>query len=178
VEASYCVDEAVREAGGEVVKTRVGDVSVSMEVSKRGAVFGGEPCGAWICPDFSLAADGIAASTFLLRALDEAGVKPSEFFSGISRYATVREKVPCPNELKAPVMALLKEELPGSFKQVKELIDIDGLRLELEGGWVLVRPSGTEPVIRITAEARAGEEAEALARRARQIVEETVRKAG
>jgi len=178
VEASYCVEEAVREAGGEVVKTRVGDVSVSMEVSRRGAVFGGEPCGAWICPDFSLAADGIAASVFLLRALDEAGVKPSEFFSGISRYVTVRDKVPCPNELKALVMSLLKEELPGSFRQVRELIDIDGLRLELEGSWVLVRPSGTEPVIRITAEAKTSEEAEALARRARRAVEESVGRAG
>ena len=177
VEASYCVEEAVREAGGDVLKTRVGDVHVSAEVSERGAVFGGEPCGAWVCPWFSLAADGVAASAFLLKALDEAGVRPSRFFSGISRYVVVRDKIPCPNELKEKAMTCLRDELPGCFRGGRELIDIDGLRLELEEGWVLVRPSGTEPVIRITAEARSEEEAKAIAGRAREAVEEAVRRA-
>lgn len=178
VEASYCVEEAVKGAGGEIYKTRVGDVAVSMEVAKRKAVFGGEPCGAWICPEFSLAADGVAASVFLLKALDEAREKPSSFFSGIPRLATVRKKTPCPNELKAKAMDLLKEELPSALGPARELIDIDGLRLELAEGWVLVRPSGTEPVIRVTAEARTAREAEELANRALQLVKKAVERAG
>jgi len=177
VEASYCVEKAVKEAGGEVLKTRVGDVAVSMEVSKRGAVFGGEPCGAWICPEFSLCADGIAASVMLLRALDEEGLAPSEFFGSIPRLATVREKVPCPNELKGAVMRILADELPGAFKGVRGLIDIDGLRLELEEGWVLVRPSGTEPVIRVTAEAKTVELARERASRALEAVKEAISRA-
>ena len=182
VEASCCVEEAVREAGGDVLRTRVGDVSVSVEVSRHKAVFGGEPCGAWVCPQFSLAADGVAASLFLLEALDETSAKPSEFFSGIPRYPVVREKVPCPNELKARVLALLRDRLPSAFGHVRELVKIDGLRLELEDGWVLVRPSGTEPVVRVTAEARKEEQAKAIARRALELVkealEEAMRRAG
>ena len=178
VEASRCVEEAVEEAGGRVEKTRVGDVYVSVEVVRKGAVFGGEPCGAWVIPDVHLCADGILASLALLGALDEEGLTPSEFFRPIPRFYTIRKKAPCPNELKGDVMALLREELPSSFERIKALIDIDGLRLELEDAWVLVRPSGTEPVVRVTAEARETEKAEEVASRALELVRRAVEEAG
>ena len=178
VEASRCVEEAVEEAGGHVEKTRVGDVFVSMEIVRRGAVFGGEPCGAWVIPDVHLCADGILASLALLRAIDEEGVRPSEFFKPIPRLHTIRKKAPCPNELKARAMSLLREALLSSLRRVEALIDIDGIRLELEDAWVLVRPSGTEPVIRVTAEASKAERAEEVASRALVLVEEAVEEAG
>ena len=178
VEASRSVEEAVEEAGGRVVKTRVGDVAVSMEIARRKAVFGGEPCGAWVLPEVHLCADGILASLAVLRALDEAGLRPSEFFGRVPRFHTVRRKAPCPNELKEPVMEILAGELPGLFKGVRGLVDIDGLRLELEDGWILVRPSGTEPVIRVTAEASRPERAEELAERALGAVKKAVASSG
>jgi len=177
VEASYCVDEAVRAEGGRVMRTKVGDKHVSREVVRSGAIFGGEPCGAWVIPEVHLCADGILASLMVLAAMDGEGVRPSEFFGWVPRFHTVREKVPCPNELKGAVMEDLRELLPTCFRGVVGLIDIDGLRLELEGGWVLVRPSGTEPVVRITAEARGVEEARSLLLKARSLVEEAVEKA-
>ena len=178
VEASMCVEEAVEEAGGRVEKTRVGDIYVSMEVARRGAVFGGEPCGAWVIPSVHLCADGILSSLALLKALDEEGLRPSEFFKPIPRLRTIRKKTPCPNELKAKAMSILKDALPSSFRRVKALIDIDGLRLELEDAWVLVRPSGTEPVIRITAEAPDARRAEEVASKALELVEKAVGEAG
>jgi len=178
VEASRCVEEAVEEAGGRVEKTRVGDVFVSREITRRGAIFGGEPCGAWVIPDVHLCADGILASLALLKALDEEGLRPSEFFKPIPRFCTIRKKASCPNELKASAMSVLRESLPSSFEHVEALIDIDGLRLELEDAWVLVRPSGTEPVIRITAEASEAERAEEIASRTLELVNKAIKEVG
>ena len=178
VEASYCVDEAVKAVGGELLRTKVGDVAVSIEVSRRRAIFGGEPCGAWIIPDVHLCADGLLASLMVLKALDEEGTKPSEFFGRVPRFKTSRTKVKCPNELKTSVMELLAPELPGLFKNVRDVIDIDGIRVELEDGWVLVRPSGTEPIIRITAEAREAKRVEELISIALKAVEGAIKRAG
>lgn len=178
VEASYCVEEAIREAGGDVVKTKVGDVAVSMEVARRGATFGGEPCGAWIFPGVHLCADGVLASLMVLKALDEEGLRPSEFFGRVKALEVVRDKVSCPNGLKEAVMEALSSELPSLFTGVRDVIDIDGIRVELQDGWVLVRPSGTEPVIRITAEAREAVRAREIASVAIGAVREAIRRAG
>ncbi|OYT50747.1 phosphoglucosamine mutase [Candidatus Bathyarchaeota archaeon ex4484_135] len=173
VEASYCVDKAVEEAGGEVLRTKVGDPSVSKEVVEHGAVFGGEPCGAWVIPDVHYCVDGILASLMVLRALDEKGLRPSEFFGRVPHFHTAREKVPCPNEFKKAVMEELRTRLLEAFRDVVRTIEIDGLRVELQEGWVLVRPSGTEPVIRITAEGRTAQEAHELASKALEVVKKT-----
>ncbi len=172
VEASYCVDEAVGEAGGEVVKTKVGDPFVSKEVMERGAVFGGEPCGVWIIPDVHYCADGILASLMVLKALDEEGLRPSEFFGRIPRFHTARDKIPCRNELKEAVMEELRTRLLEAFKDVVRTIEVDGLRIELQEGWVLVRPSGTEPVIRVTAEGRTAHLTRELLSKAVKVVKE------
>jgi len=91
----------------------------------------------------------------------------------VPRFHTAREKVPCPNEFKKAVMEELRTRLLEAFRDVVRTIEIDGLRVELQEGWVLVRPSGTEPVIRITAEGRTAQEAHELASKALEVVKKT-----
>ncbi len=87
-----------------------------------------------------------------------------------------REKVKCPNGAKLQVMTNLRAQLPIQLPNVNHTDDIDGIRIDLiDGSWILARPSGTEPLIRITVEARTVKESEDLLAKSRSIVEEQVR---
>ncbi|MEM3012375.1 MAG: hypothetical protein QW084_03320, partial [Candidatus Hadarchaeales archaeon] len=88
----------------------------------------------------------------------ESGRKASEFDATLPLYFQVKERVPCPNELKGRVM----EELVREFSS-HPLDRTDGLKIQTEDGWLLLRPSGTEPIFRCFAEARTEERAMELA---------------
>jgi len=176
--ASMCVERAVEEAGGRVLRTRVGDVAVAEAVLRHGAVFGGEPIGAWIHPELHLCPDGVLSSVMLLKALEETGQTLREFVSRAPEYPTVRCRVPCSEGAKPHVMERVREELPTLYRDVEEVLTVDGVRVGLSDGWVLVRPSGTEPMIRITCEAEDGRRAEELMQSCRELVSRLVREVG
>jgi phosphoglucosamine mutase len=175
VGASMCVEEAVRLAGGRVIRTRVGDAYVAEALMRHGGVFGGEPVGAWIHPDVHPCPDGLLSALRLLRALEEENASLSEFIADIPEYPLLRAKVGCPDQMKGRVMMLIQERYGGYFNRLRSTSTIDGLRLEFSDGWLLLRPSGTEPVIRLTAEARSRSRAEELMERGRSLVERVVR---
>jgi phosphoglucosamine mutase len=152
VEASMCVEKMVETQGGKVVRTRVGDVYVAEAMKRHDAVFGGEPCGAWIHPQFHYCPDGILSSVLLLKALEGEDKKLSEFVSEVPEYQTIRENLACKNEVKNKVMEKVEGGLRGLFPSCREVSKVDGVRLSLEDGWILVRASGTEPFIRLTVE--------------------------
>ena len=178
-DASRAVDEKVKEAGGEVVRTRVGDVYIARELLRLKGVFGGEPSGAWIHPKYHLCTDGPLSAVLIIGLLDRLGLQLSELIKGVPDYPMRREKVKCPNVAKEEVMRKLSENLPDALPQVTGTNTIDGIRVELtDGSWILARPSGTEPLIRITVEARTSVESDDLLGKARRIVEEIVRTFG
>ena len=160
VEASMCLEKTIEPLRGRVVRTRVGDVDVATAVRRHKAIFGGEPCGAWIHPQYHYCPDGILSSVLLLKALEDEDKNLSSFISDVPRYPTLRRKLPCPHEAKSVVMDYLEETLPSIYPEIQEKLDIDGVRLNLKNGWILVRPSGTESLIRITAEAESVEDVE------------------
>ncbi|MBA7599535.1 Phosphoglucosamine mutase [subsurface metagenome] len=88
----------------------------------------------------------------------------------LPEYPTVREKVACSNEKKADVTKKFKTHAKREFLGVKRILTIDGVRLEFESGWVLVRPSGTEPYIRVTVEGKTPTRAKEIARKAVKIL--------
>lgn len=152
VDASGTVDECVGVKKGNVIRTKVGDVSVAAEIRKRGAIFGGEPCGAWIFPEVHLVPDGPLAATKILELLDLTGRRLFELLDELPEHQTVRKKIACPNEKKAATMKKFKERLRREFKGISDVLTIDGIRFSFrDGSWALVRPSGTEPYIRVTA---------------------------
>lgn len=168
VDASMVLEDVL--AGVEVIRTRVGDAFISEEVAHRGADFGGEPSGTWIFPSHSLCPDGIFAAARLLQILE--GEKLSKALAAIPEYPLLRGSVPFPREQRSKVVEALGKILP-SLKP-REVSTVDGWRLLFDEGWVVVRPSGTEPKIRITAEARREPDARALYHRAEALVKGVV----
>lgn len=167
VDTSLLVSDVVEAEGGEVVYTPVGDVHVAEAVSQSGFVFGGEPSGAWIWPEETLAPDGHYAALRLADLVRREGPL-SELVASLDdvRYETCRANVPI--EEKSESMERIRDALLAEYDRVDTT---DGVRVETEDGWFLVRPSGTEALIRVTAEARDESVATDLLSEARSVVE-------
>jgi len=152
VEASMCVETMVKAEGGTVVRTRVGDVYISEAIKRLGAVFGGEPCGAWVHPSFHYCPDGPLSAVLMLKALEEEGKSLREFVAKVPEYVTLRENIACRNDLKCRAVVDIEKSIKSAFPAYTDFSTVDGVRLALENGWLLIRASGTEPLIRITVE--------------------------
>jgi phosphoglucosamine mutase len=176
VEASMSVEEVAEKQSARVVRTKVGDVHISEALKKSGSSFGGEPCGAWIHPEYHYCPDGILSSVLLLQALEKTNQSLSEFISGTPQYPILRRTVewPC---LTEQIVKKMMEKLSEGFVGIKQRSEIDGLRLTLKGGWLLVRPSGTEPVVRITVEAESEQKAKRIMNKALRLVHRLLKEA-
>lgn len=160
VSASLCVEDFVRPVGGTVVYTRVGSPTVTHEMQARHAVFGGEENGGLIFPGFQLARDGAMTAASMLDLLARREAPLDELIREVPKYALVKEKVACPVELREKVIA----EVARAFARTAAKVEtIDGVKAHLDGGWVLLRPSGTEPLFRVFAESKDPARARALA---------------
>jgi phosphoglucosamine mutase len=175
IDASLAVQEAVEKSGGHVAWTKVGDANIAEAIEIKKAIFGGEPCGAWIHPAFHLCPDGILSSVLVLKALEEQETTASGFFSGIKKYPMKRGKIQCREDAKVNAMNKIVSRLPTAVGEIVEVTEIDGIRVQVPEGWVLVRASGTEPAIRITVEARSIEWAEHLFNTTYKLCSEVVR---
>jgi phosphoglucosamine mutase len=146
VNASRLVDDAVGDAGGDVERTRVGDVHVAERARESNVVFGGEPSGAWIWPDETLCPDGHYAACRLVDLVVEAGPL-SSLVGLLEPYPIRRESL----EVDDPIDAVetVHERVA---RRYDEFETIDGVRVEFSDGWFLVRASGTQPLVRVTAE--------------------------
>jgi len=169
-----CVDDAVEEVGGKVVRTPVGDSCVTEAVARRGAVFGGEPVGAWVFPEVHMCPDGVLSALKLLEALGEKDATLEEFVEPVPSYPLGRARLACPDPLKIKAMEAISEGCVDAFKDVRGVSRVDGVRLELEAGWTLIRPSGTEPLIRVTVEGRSREDMETLLEKSKNLVKKVL----
>ena len=147
VDTSRCVDDAIDSLGGRVTRTKVGDVFVAEAATREAVVFGGEPSGAWIWPDETLCPDGSLAAA-KLTALVAAEGSLAEQVASVATYPIQRRSIEVDD--KTAVMERVAAKLRDAYDDVTT---IDGVRVSTADGWVLVRPSGTQPLIRITAEA-------------------------
>lgn len=174
VEASMCVEKMVEAHGGKVVRTKVGDVYLSEAIKRHDALFGGEPCGAWIHPQFHYCPDGILSTVLLLKALEDEKSKLSDLITETPEYPTLRGSVPCKNESKYKVVECAEKGLKSVFPTYKDFSKVDGVRLALENGWILVRASGTEPLIRLTVEGESLKAAKEIVSEGVKLVKESV----
>jgi phosphoglucosamine mutase len=145
VMSNYGFHQAIGEAGIEVATTAVGDRHVSAELARRGWALGGEQSGHLIWTDFAPTGDGIAAALLVLTAL------------GRRELAEVRPMERLPQVLVNVEVA--DRDAVEDAAALWEAVEDAGARLEGRGR-VLVRPSGTEPVVRVMVEAPTPEEAE------------------
>ncbi|HTT73601.1 MAG TPA: phosphoglucosamine mutase [Thermoplasmata archaeon] len=162
VSASQAVEDAIRPFGGRVLYTRVGSPSVTHAMQEHSAVFGGEENGGLIFPAFQLARDGAMTAAMVLDLLARQGGSLTDLLATIPRYTMVKEKTACPVALREPVLSAVRAALePGSAG----IETIDGLKVRFADGWLLLRPSGTEPLFRVFAESKDPARARALADR-------------
>jgi phosphoglucosamine mutase len=170
VDASMAVDRCGNHV--KVYRTRIGDAFVSEEVRNVCADFGGETSGTWIFPRISYCPDGIYAAAKLVELVAEHG-SLAKAVAGLPRYPLRRSGLKFASEgCKADIMGGVKSAIEG--EKYASLNMLDGLRVQYDDGWVLIRPSGTEPKIRITAEAVDAQAAERLYVRAESIVKRCI----
>ncbi len=176
VDASMLIDKLVVEAGGKVKRTKVGDVAIGNMVAEEKAIFGGEPCGAWIHPKHHLCPDGPLTGLKILEWVVERGPL-YKLVDSVEDYPVNRKKISCENELKQVVLKALDKKLSAK-DDFKDILKMDGLRLNFEDdSWVLIRPSGTEPYFRVTSQAMTKKESEERLENYSKLVEQEIKKA-
>jgi len=175
VETGSILDLAVKDLGVEVVRGRVGDVAVAHLAQELDAALGVEQVGVYIFPEVGYYPDSIFASLFLLSQLRDAG-EIRQFFQGIPRLFFEKAKISCPNELKESVMTRVKEKahLFAAEEVPIKIGTLDGLRLDFPHSWVLIRASGTEPVIRVISESTSQTQTEELISTGKELVQSLV----
>jgi phosphomannomutase len=145
---SQVVPEIVRERGGTPVRTRVGHSFIKAEMARTGAVFGGEHSGHFYFAEFWNADSGMLAALHTLAALGGSTAPLSELLAPFSRYELSGEINSVVDDVPA-ALARLRAEYAGL-----EQDELDGLTVRSgEGWWFNVRPSNTEPLLRLNVEA-------------------------
>jgi len=150
VDTSLTVDDALSAVGASITKTRVGDVYVAEKATEPDVVFGGEPSGAWIWPEETLCPDGPLAAAKLVELVADAGPL-SALVAAVDTYPLERDSLEVAD--KSAVMAAVEDVARERYDE-SDVDTLDGIRVDRDAGWFLIRASGTQPLIRVTAEAR------------------------
>ncbi len=158
---SRVVADVAEAAGAEVHLSPVGEANVAARMREVGATIGGEGNGGVMVPDLHLTRDAPLASVLVLGALAGEDATLAEVAGDLPTYRIAKRRAPRPDGSLEPVYRALVDGAPGTPEQDRQ----DGLRLDWpdERSWVHVRPSGTEPIVRVIAEAPDEEEAGRLA---------------
>jgi len=163
---SRIVDDIAQEAGSRVIRTPVGEVNVATRMRAENAPIGGEGNGGVILSERHLGRDAPVGAALMLQLLLEEGKPLSKIIASYSRYVIVKDKLDRPSAPLDTVYEALKRAFPDAEADTQ-----DGLRLTWPDRWVHIRPSGTEPIVRVIAEAPSAEAAEQLVRDCRKPVE-------
>ena len=165
VATSRMVDDAAAGFGCPVYRSRVGEAHVIEAMKLRGAEVGGEGDGGAIVLQVNPCRDSFAAMALVLEAMAVSGRSAGELMAQVPRYAMVRERLLCSAKDIAPSLRVIKDLFRG------EQFDLtDGVKVMWPDRWLLARPSATEPVIRLAAEAPAESEARALVNRVLEVL--------
>jgi phosphomannomutase len=148
---SRAVPELVSELGGVAVRTRVGHSYIKATMAETDAVFGGEHSGHFYFRDFWRADSGMLAALHALAALAEADRPLSELLGGYERYV-VSGEINSTVDDQGEVMAEIERVYAGRDATTTD--HLDGLTVTHEDWWFNVRPSNTEPLLRLNAEGR------------------------
>jgi phosphomannomutase len=161
---SLVVEAAARSAGARVVRSPVGEANVARAMRRHRAVIGGEGNGGVILPALHLGRDAPVGAALVLGLLAHRGMALSEVVAALPRFAIVKARAPRGRDVGAAYA-----ELKRRFARAR-VNEQDGLRLAWKDRWLHVRPSGTEPIVRLIAEAPSRREAAALVAAARQAL--------
>ncbi|HEY6248299.1 MAG TPA: phosphoglucosamine mutase [Pyrinomonadaceae bacterium] len=150
--------EFVTQQHGSILhRTRIGEANVTECMQREAAVIGGEGNGGVIYPRINFARDSLVGMALTLHMLAERYVSLSEILAGLPRLVMIKEKLPCPSNKIPEVLKMVREKYSDSKLDLR-----DGVKVFLPNGWLHVRGSNTEPIIRLTAEAATDEEVRSI----------------
>jgi len=144
---SRMLDAVCERAGVPLYRTPVGEAHVVAEMRSRQAIVGGEGNGGVIVPEVHYGRDSLVAVALVAHALASSGLKMRALADRLPRLFMVKAKSDRPDEPWEKAAERLRTAFPGF-----DIEDRDGIRLSTGDDWVHVRPSGTEPVVRVIAE--------------------------
>ena len=162
---SRIVDAVCARAGVPLYRSAVGEAHVVAMMRARGAVAGGEGNGGMIVPDAHLGRDGLVATALVAQAVAASGKTVRELADALPRLHMVKLKLPVPAEPWPRLAARLRKGFEALRVQAG-----DGLRFSRGDEWIHVRPSGTEPVVRVIAESPSEARTRELVVRAREAL--------
>lgn len=161
VTSSTSVDDVVQKNNGIIVRTQVGSPIVARVMREKNAIFGGEENGGLIFPEFQFCRDSAMTIVKMLELLVHTRSSLSDLLCEIPRYEIVKKKIHCPDLVKQNLLRSIQDQIQDDPLIIK--IDrTDGLKIYYPNGWVLMRPSGTEPLFRIYTESKKKDDAEQL----------------
>lgn len=173
VTTSTCFEDVIRQNNGKVVYTKVGSPIVASVMKETHAVFGGEENGGLIFPEFQYCRDSGMSLAKILEILAKEKRPLSELIADIPSYEMFKTKVACPNEKKEHVMRQIAEYMKDK-SDVRCIDRTDGVKVYLNNGWVLLRPSGTEPIFRVYVETKEKSQSEQVAMVYKNLVESLI----
>jgi len=141
------LQEVVKRFGCELFLSRIGEVNVTDEMQKRNAVIGGEGNGGVIYPRINFARDSLVGMALILHLLADTGRNITELLDALPRFSMIKEKLVCPSDKIPAVLRMMRREFAAYPMDLR-----DGVKVNMPNGWLLVRGSNTEPIIRVTAE--------------------------
>lgn len=136
----------------------VGEVNVVTKMKEIGAVIGGEGNGGVIYPEIHYGRDALVGVALFLTIMAKSGKKVSEIKNSLPQYAIAKNKIELTPEINVDgILEAVKKKY-----ETEKVTDIDGVKIDFENGWVHLRKSNTEPIIRIYSEASTMDEANKL----------------
>jgi phosphomannomutase len=159
---SQVVDDVAKAAGAPLIRAPVGEVNVATRMRTERAAIGGEGNGGVILAELHLGRDAPLGAAIILQLLVEEGRQLSAIVRDHPSYVIVKDKLDRPDASLDTVYDALRRAFPGAEADTQ-----DGLRLAWPDRWVHVRPSGTEPIVRVIAEAPTAADARELVARSR-----------
>ena len=145
---SRLMDDVAREAGVPLHRTPVGEINVALEILLKGCVIGGEGNGGVIDPRVTLVRDSLVGAALVLEMMAVRGKSLHELVAELPVYTMVKDKVPLEGTEPASVLKAVRARYADA-----RLDERDGLHLSWEQGWLHIRASNTEPILRIIGEA-------------------------
>ncbi|MBR5828385.1 MAG: phosphoglucosamine mutase [Paludibacteraceae bacterium] len=156
--------------GGSYSASAVGEVNVTTEMKRTNAVIGGEGNGGVIYPASHYGRDALVGIALFLSSLAQKGCKVSELRATFPEYCISKNRIDLTPEINVDkVLEAVKEKYAG-----ERINDKDGVKIDFADGWVHLRKSNTEPIIRVYSEAATMEEADELAKKVIDVVWEVV----
>ena len=155
VNTSMTVLDIIKANGGEPVITPVGSPLIARKMMEIGAVLGGEGNGGVIFPEHQFCRDGMMTAAKMVEIISSQG-PVSNLIAELPEYCLKRDKLEIPPALKESIMKKVKEDAQG------KILDMDGIKIVHEDHWILIRPSGTEPILRVTVETKSDSQCEKL----------------